>query len=238
MTIRISMWSGPRNMSTTMMRSFENRLDTEVFDEPAYAIYLRASGKPHPHACETMAQWPADDEALETAMTAPRAAPLFFAKHIAYHHPAIVEAGWLFQHRHFILIRHPRLMVRSFAAKLEDIAPIIDSYRIARGLRDRLVAAGGTCAVIDANDILADPRAALERLCAALGIPFDAEMLAWPAGPRASDGPWGPHWYDAVCRSTGFAAPAPVPGPLAAPLEKLADEIMPDYAALHAARLT
>jgi len=44
MTVRIAMWSGPRNISTAMMRSFENRADCAVVDEPFYAAYLAATG--------------------------------------------------------------------------------------------------------------------------------------------------------------------------------------------------
>ncbi|NCW57866.1 MAG: HAD family hydrolase, partial [Gammaproteobacteria bacterium] len=41
---RIAMWSGPRNLSTALMRSFGNRSDTVVVDEPFYAHYLLATG--------------------------------------------------------------------------------------------------------------------------------------------------------------------------------------------------
>jgi hypothetical protein len=51
----------------------------------------------------------------------------------------------------------------------------------------------------------------LEALCRVCKIPFDPAMLAWPSGRRASDGVWAPAWYDAVERSTGFAAPRPEP---------------------------
>lgn len=45
--IRIAMWSGPRNISTAMMRSWENRADTVVVDEPLYGPYLATTGKRH-----------------------------------------------------------------------------------------------------------------------------------------------------------------------------------------------
>jgi hypothetical protein len=49
------MWSGPRNISTAMMRSWGNRPDTVVCDEPFYANYLRATGRDHPGADEVIA---------------------------------------------------------------------------------------------------------------------------------------------------------------------------------------
>ena len=44
MTVRVAMWSGPRNISTAMMRAWENRPDTVVVDEPFYAAYLVRTG--------------------------------------------------------------------------------------------------------------------------------------------------------------------------------------------------
>ena len=48
MTIRIAMWSGPRNISTAMMLSFENLSDCQVVDEPLYSAYLSETGLDHP----------------------------------------------------------------------------------------------------------------------------------------------------------------------------------------------
>jgi hypothetical protein len=61
--------------------------------------------------------------------------------------------------------------------------------------------------VVEGQDVLSDPEGMLRALCRACGIGFDAAMLAWPAGPRASDGVWAPVWYESVEKSTGFAPP-------------------------------
>ena len=50
--LRIAMWSGPRNISTAMMRAWENREDCAVSDEPLYAHYLAHTGVDHPGADE------------------------------------------------------------------------------------------------------------------------------------------------------------------------------------------
>jgi hypothetical protein len=92
--------------------------------------------------------------------------------------------------------------------------------------------------VIDADALLADPPRVLNKLCTALGIVFTDKMLRWPPGPRASDGIWAPHWYDAVNRSTGFAPPRPMPDLTDPRLVKLAGQALPIYErlALHALR--
>ncbi len=58
--IRIAMWSGPRNISTAMMRSFGARPDTAVIDEPFYAAYLTETGLDHPMRNEVLASQPCD----------------------------------------------------------------------------------------------------------------------------------------------------------------------------------
>lgn len=220
-TVRIAMWSGPRNISTTMMRAFENRPDTAVCDEPFYASYLVRTGADHPYREETIAaQAPTVEGAVARLSAAPSAfgksdASILFMKHIAYHLPEGIDLSFADSWRNFILIRDPALMAASYVKKLDDIAPIARSYDVALALRSHLSGRDLSCPVVDASDILADPRGMLQKLCAALGVAFSEAMLSWRAGPRESDGPWAPHWYDAVRTSTGFRAV--VEKPAAAP---------------------
>jgi hypothetical protein len=53
--IRIAAWSGPRNISTAMMRAWENRDDCVVSDEPMYAHYLQVTQLDHPARDEVIA---------------------------------------------------------------------------------------------------------------------------------------------------------------------------------------
>jgi hypothetical protein len=229
-TIRISMWSGPRNISTTMMRAFESRPDTAVVDEPFYACYLKASRADHPYRAETLAAAPSDWSDVRAEMLGPLPAgkSVLFAKHVAYHYPDTEPLDWLRRHRSFILIRDPRAMIASYAKKYGEIEPIVESYRVCRRIHDFCTAQDIACPVVDAADILADPPGMLGALCAALGVPYTERMLSWPAGPRATDGPWGPHWYDAVNASTGFKPAAAAPA-LDPDLARLAERAMPDY---------
>ncbi len=198
-TSRIAMLSGPRNISTTMMRSFENRADTVVADEPFYACYLKASGAEHPMRAEIMAAQSSDWRDVAAALNERTGAAYSFEKQISFHFSHAPDFDWLKGARVFHLIRNPRAMVASYNNKLEDVSPIIDSYRIQRALFE-----ASPAPVIDAADVLKNPEQVLRALCAALDMPFSDAMLAWPAGPRDSDGVWAPHWYDAVESSTGF----------------------------------
>jgi hypothetical protein len=237
--IRIAMWSGPRNISTTMMRAFENRPDTVVVDEPFYGCYLEATDADHPYRAETLAAMATNWREVVASFDVPLPAgkTILFEKHIAYHYPDDEPLDWLAAHRTFLLIRDPRRMVASYSKKSGDVAPIVDSYRVARRIHAFLAARDMECPIVDAADVLRDPAAMLKVLCAALDIPFTDKMLAWPAGPRASDGPWAPHWYDAVNASTGFKPFVEGPAALAPELEEAAGACIGDYRFLHERRL-
>jgi Sulfotransferase domain len=215
MTLRIAMWSGPRNLSTALMYSFAARGDCAAWDEPFYAAYLAATGLEHPMRAEVIAGGDPDPARVAAACAgpAPGGQPVFYQKHMTHHMIPGVPLGFMAACTNVFLIRHPARVIASYTAKRE--APTLDDLGFPQQAAlfdreaDRL---GRAPLVIDSADIRADPRAALTRLCAALGLPFTAAMLAWPAGPKPFDGAWAPHWYPAVHRSTGFdAAEGPLP---------------------------
>jgi hypothetical protein len=210
MTIRIAMWSGPRNLSTAMMRSFGARADTVVSDEPFYGAYLRHTGDDQPMKEAVMASMDCDWASVARAQNGPPPAPrpIWYQKHMAHHMEGPVGIDDLDHHVHAFLIRAPERVVASYAAKRVRVRPEHLGLARQRAYFDRIAdATGAPPAVVDAADILADPPATLAALCAALGIGFDAAMLHWAPGRRASDGIWAAHWYGAVEASTGFGPP-------------------------------
>jgi hypothetical protein len=235
MTVRIAMWSGPRNISTAMMRAFENRADCAVVDEPFYAAYLAQTGLDHPMRDAVLASQPTNWRVVADALVSQDPAPVFYQKHMTHHMLPGFGLDWTGQCVNAFLIRDPAAVLGSYVEKrsevtLDDIGAVRQRELFEREA-DRL---GHAPPVVEGADVLADPRGMLTRLCVALGIPFRVEMLAWPAGRRASDGVWAPAWYEAVERSTGFAAPernAARP-PLTDELKRIADQARPHYEAL------
>lgn len=231
--MRIAMFSGPRNISTTMMRSFESRPDTEVRDEPFYGWYLKTSGANHPMRAEILASMPTNWADVIEDLSSPADGPAYlFEKHIAFHFAGVSDFGWLEGAKIFHLIRDPRAMVASYKNKYDDVRPIIDSYRVQRRLYEQSPAP-----VVDAADVLKAPDAMLRALCAALDMPFMEDMLSWESGPRASDGVWADHWYDAVRASTGFKPYEERELTLSPELEEVATACAEDYAFFHERRL-
>jgi hypothetical protein len=232
--VRIAMWSGPRNISTAMMRSFENRPDTAVIDEPFYAAFLAATGIDHPMREESLASQPTDPRVVIEHILGPvpGARPVWYQKHMTHHMVAEFGRDWIAQVRNAFLIRAPEDVLASYVQKreevtLDDIGFVSQSELFGREV-DRL---GYAPPVIEADDVLADPRGTLSVLCAALAIPYSESMLSWPSGRRATDGVWAPGWYESVERSTGFArAGDKTARPLLAPhLQRIADKARPHY---------
>jgi hypothetical protein len=207
--VRIAMWSGPRNISTAMMRAFENRGDCAVVDEPFYAHYLAHTQSDHPGRDEVIAAGETDWRRVAEAMTGPvpDQRPVFYQKHMTHHMLDHIEHDWFAPLQHVFLIRDPREVLISYlksrpAANVTaaDIG-VPQQAALFDEIRSR---SGHSPPVIDADAFLKNPEAHLRALCTLLQIPFTERMLHWPAGSRSSDGVWAPYWYAAVCRSTGF----------------------------------
>lgn len=205
--LRIAMWSGPRNISTAMMRAWENREDCVVSDEPLYAAYLATTGLDHPGRDEVIADGETDWRKVVATLTGPipGGRPVWYQKHMSHHLLPDMAVDWVFDLANVFLIRDPAEVVASYLKSRATVTPddigLPQQGRLFDLLCDRL---GEAPPVIDAGDFLQAPGPHLRALCERLGIAFTARMLAWPAGPRASDGIWAPHWYDAVWKSTGF----------------------------------
>ena len=235
--VRIAMWSGPRNLSTAMMRSFGNRLDCAVVDEPFYAAYLMLSGADHPMRDEVLSRHETDWRkiAAELAGPAPDGKPLFYQKHMTHHMLPAIGREFMRACRHAFLIRHPARVLASYAAKREDVSLRDIGFVEQEALFEEAAALAGMAPpVIDADTLLADPRPVLTILCKALGVPFDSRMLSWPGGPRPTDGVWGVHWYDAVNRSTEFASASPMPRLEDRNLREIEAQALPIYERLAA----
>jgi hypothetical protein len=226
------MWSGPRTVSTAMMRAWENRPDTVVVDEPLYAFYLAATGLEHPARNEVIASQPAAWPAVLRDLAAgplPDGKTIAYAKHMTHHVLPDVDRAAFAPFRHAFLIRDPRSLLASYA-KVRS-APTLDDLGL-RQQAELYEEFGGP--VVDSADVLARPEAALRALCAALGVPFSPAMLSWPPGPRPSDGVWAPHWYDSVWRSTSFSPVRPGPPPALDPaLGPLLAQCLPYYERLY-----
>ncbi|WP_455153128.1 sulfotransferase-like domain-containing protein [Thermohalobaculum sediminis] len=235
--MRIAMWSGPRNISTAMMRAWENRADTSVMDEPFYGAYLKDTGLDHPMRAEVLAHHAVDwDEIAETCATA-AGAPIVYQKHMCQHMIPGSPRGWMRAVRHAFLIRPPQAVASSFKRGWEGMGAEDLGYRQQAELFDHVCQITGMAPpVVEARDVLERPEAMLPALCGALGVGFDPAMLSWPAGRRPSDGVWAAHWYRRVEASTGFA-PYREPGPVPAELEPIVEACLPYYEQMRAWRL-
>ncbi|NNF57522.1 MAG: HAD family hydrolase [Rhodothermaceae bacterium] len=207
------MWSGPRNISTALLRSWGSRADTAVVDEPLYAFYLAATGLDHPGRSEILAAQPTDWPTVAAQLTGPvpHGRAISYQKHMAHHLLPEVDRAWLTGFRHAFLLREPRAMLASLA-KVLPTPPRVEDTGLPQQVElfERFAETHGTPPpVIDSREVLENPEGMLRALCAALDVPFDPAMLTWEEGPRDTDGVWARHWYATVEQSTGFAPPRP-----------------------------
>jgi hypothetical protein len=234
-TLTVAAWSGPRNISTAMMRAWENRCDCVVADEPLYAHYLHATQIDHPARDAIIAAGDTDWRRVVASLTGPvpdRAA-LWYQKHMCHHLLPGMTTDWVHGMNNLFLIRDPALVVASYVKSRAQVTPddigLRQQLQLFDAVADRL---GHAPPVIDAERFLRSPEAQLRRLCRRLGIPFDQHMLSWPPGPRASDGIWAPHWYHTVWQSTGFEPWRPRHVQLDAGAARVAEACRPAYEAL------
>jgi len=205
--VRIAMWSGPRNISTALMRAWGNRPDTFVTDEPLYAHYLKVTLLQHPGADEVIAHHESDWRKVVARITGeiPEGKKIWYQKHMAHHLLPEIELGWIDRVVNCFLIREPTEMLASLMEfvpqpTLRDTG-LPQQVRIFEMVRERT---GRVPPVLDAEDVLRDPRGVLTKLCDAVGVPFTEAMLRWPAGRRKTDGIWAKNWYSKVEQTTGF----------------------------------
>ena len=240
MALRLAMWSGPRNISTAMMRAWGNRPDTFVCDEPLYAYYLQCTGSDHPVRHEVIAAGETDWRKVVDWLTGPvpEGKTIFFQKHMTHHLLPEIDRGWLEQVTNCFLIRDPREVILSYVKKNRDPTPEDVGYpqqaEIYRAVARKPCS---TPPVIDARDVLENPRRLLGLLCDHLGVAFDDCMLSWQPGLRSTDGVWAKHWYTEVEHSTGFKPYSPTSEPMPDRLMSVYHQCLPLYEELHQHRL-
>jgi hypothetical protein len=240
-TINIAMWSGPRNLSTALMRSFAQRKECQVWDEPFYANYLVETGLEHPMRDEIIADGITDSQSVIAACIEAPLPPksVFYQKHMTQHMGPTVDREWMGRMTNAFLIRSPERVLASYAKKRQSVVAEDLGYGRQLELFHRIRDLSGEVPiVVDSTDIRKAPQAMLMTLCHRLGLDFDPAMLSWQSGPSDDDGIWGKHWYDNIWKSTGFAAPDKDPEPLPAHLQSLCDEILPDYLAVKQHKIT
>ncbi|MEH6545083.1 MAG: hypothetical protein V7701_01550 [Sneathiella sp.] len=240
-TTRISMWSGPRNISTAMMRSFGNRSDCRGVDEPFYAYYLTETGLQHPMRDAVIASQSNSWQKVVSELNGPSlpGSALLYLKHMTHHILPEINFENFLSHKNCFLIRHPQLVIASYAAKWDQISTedigIKRQLEIFEGLQKL---SGDVPIVVEAEDILKDPQRVLSNLCTLLDIPWQPQMLNWPAGRRTEDGVWADHWYASVDASTGFAPYLTKEVSLSDDHERLLAVQMPYYEELRAHKIS
>ena len=229
--IRISLWSGPRNVSTALMYAFAQRKDTKVFDEPLYAHYLSKTEAHtfHPGSKEILKAQENDGRlVVNDILLGDSEAPVLFYKNMAHH---LVQLDWEFMKHlsNILLIRDPRDMLHSYSKTIEAFDIEDTGYPQLKAICEKLLQLGHQPYVVDSRILLQNPERALSQLCSFIGIEFDRGMLSWEVGPKPYEGVWAPHWYHNIHRSSAFNPYTPKTEPFPEELRPLLDRCQPYY---------
>ncbi len=228
-TVRICLWSGPRNVSTALMYAFARRADTRAVDEPLYAHFLTATGIEHPGREEALRSQSSDaGEVIREVILGPCDRPVLFLKSMG-HHLYGVKRDFVADVVNVFLTRDPEQMLPSLAVQIPEPTMLDAAYEMQADLLDELEAAGRRPAVIDSKELLDNPEGVLREFCRRVGIAWDPAMLSWPAGPKPEDGVWAKHWYHNVHKSTGFLPFQKKTAPFPERLKPLLEACRPHY---------
>ncbi len=205
--IRIACWSGPRNISTALMRSWSSRNDTFVSDEPFYAYYLQETQLNHPMKEEIIKHYSTNYYSIIQNISSiiPNNKKIWYQKHMAHHLINVTDLSWIKKFKNCILIRHPKYVINSYIKKnvLKNVLDLgyPQQYSIIKFLQKEKM----KFYIIDSDDLLDNPKKTLTNWCNHLNINFDHKMLSWSKGPHENDGIWGKHWYNNINNSENFS---------------------------------
>tara|TARA_B100000963_G_scaffold145781_1_gene126988 strand:+ start:21757 stop:22470 length:714 start_codon:yes stop_codon:yes gene_type:complete len=209
--MKIACWSGPRNISTALLRSWSSRYDTFVSDEPFYAFYLKKTNFQHPMREEIIQSYSTNYEEIIKNLISknPKNKKIWYQKQMAHHLINIKDLSWINNFENCILIRHPKYVINSYIKK-NDLKNVDElGFPQQLSIIEYLKSYNLKFFIIDADDLLSNPKKTLFEWCNFLKIDFDEKMLSWPKGPHKNDGIWGQHWYDNINNSNGFYAKSP-----------------------------
>ena len=184
------------------MYSFAQRSDTQVVDEPFYAMYFSKTDVDHPGKQDVLKAQSPDEEEVKAQIFSRHAKPVFFVKNMAHHIEVMNNRDFLSKCVNIFLIRNPKQIIASYAQVIDkpvmrDIG-IEYEWKLFDELND------SKSIVLDSGLLLENPESVLKQVCERAGIAFQKEMLTWQVGPKPYDGIWAPHWYANVHKSTGF----------------------------------
>lgn len=227
---RICLWSGPRNISTTIMYSFAQRSDCKVYDEPLYAFYLRNTDADeyHPGAEDVLNSQDNDGSKVVEMMMGNHEKPVAFFKNMT-HHLLDLDKTFMKDVVNVILTRDPKEMIPSFDKVIENPSIKDIGYADHTELVEYFEKEQIPYIVLESKKVLLNPEKVLNQFCKKATIPFEESMLKWDAGARPEDGVWAKYWYGNIHKSTGFMEYKQKAEPFPEHLNDLLEECQPHY---------
>ena len=201
----ICLWSSPRNISTALMYSFAQRLDTMVVDEPFYAFYLSNVNPTvfHPGKKNILMSQPNSFTQVLSELNSEISKEILFIKNMTHHlkgNSLEFAKNWI----NIILTRNPEQSIISFSKVVKQPTQDDIGYKLQYEAALKFKEMGADFCILNSDDLLTSPKKELQKICAFSSIDFTDNMLKWPKGGIKEDGVWAKYWYENVHQSTGF----------------------------------
>ena len=204
--LKVAMWSGPRNISTTLMRSFGNRPDTFVSDEPFYGYFLNETKIDHPMRDLIIKNNETNWDIIKNNLIGkiPLNKNIWYQKQMTQHLLPQDDISWLSNVTNCFLIRNPKDVIISYSKIYKHLSIGLLGFPQLSKIFNYSLKEQNKPIVINSRDILESPEKSLRKLCKLLSINFSEKMLSWKIGAKEYDGEWGKHWYKQLYKTTGF----------------------------------
>ncbi|MFF3445282.1 phenylalanine 4-monooxygenase [Streptosporangium sp. NPDC002721] len=197
----VFLWSSPRCLSTAFLRMMIERGDCAVVNEPFSSIAVCG------HALIDGEKASDPIELIERLRELSRRTHVFVKETTEYRYDIIDHPDFAQFGRHTFMIRDPAASIASHYAMNPDVTLSEVGYEHQYEIVQRIVDAGHTAPVVEAEKLLADPRGTVRDYCQQVGLPFLEGALTWTPGDRAE---WARtrRWHQDAAWSSGFAPTA------------------------------
>ena len=253
---RVVLWTAPRCLSSVFERSVRELKDVKVIYEPHQQAYyygperktdgnMRTTDDINPNAT-----YEAADEVLLKSHLDCRF--VFIKNHAFFVERDYERYATAANLNHTFLIRHPAKSIVSLVKirkKLSfDASPSVNGMQQLHDLFQVVSKHTGVVpVVIDADDLLMNPKDIMECYCNATGLPFNESMLTWTPGvvsDWAENFKYYNDWHGTAMMSSGFMKQSSVTQTpseedllLLKECETAIQEALPYYEAMHSVRV-
>lgn len=179
----VFLWATPRSVSTAFERVMKNSAELHALHEPfTDAYYFGPERKSSRYGERDAQDFIADREAIEASIRDRPPHSRAFVKELAFQGEPYVSDHMLRTSHQLVITRQPAAVYASLSRLKPDFTEDEFGFTALRRLVDRLDNMGRNALVMDGDVFREDPTGTTSRVCRAISVTFDPDMLFWTEG--------------------------------------------------------